>query len=68
MNNERKSIDSILLHRGGRLRFGSVAKCTTSDCYVGDISTKPSLEEIRTPRGFVALIRRLILQSPSLIQ
>ena len=29
---------------------------TTSDCYVGDISTKPSLDEIRTPCDFVALI------------
>ena len=36
--------------------FGSVAACTTSDCHVGDISTKLCLDEIRTPRGFVALI------------
>ena len=28
----------------------------TSDCHVGDISTKLSLNEIRTPRCFVALI------------
>ena len=44
------------------------ATCTTSDCYVGDITRKPRFEEIKTPRGFVALIRRLILQSPSSIQ